>query len=472
MLEAPGRVLPRPMSLCQAPPGELAFLLEAVGPGTRALAARRAGRRDPRLRPARQRLPARRRAAAPRRRRHRRRALPVPLRAARRAAGDPRLPQRMARGGRGARPERRGRRRADPRHGARCPRATTSLACGPEPMLEAVRELVPGRPARLGGADGLRLRRVLRLLGRDRRRPPAPLRRRAGPGGRVILERLRLPRRARSAGSRARARRLRDEDRHAAAARGQPRRCGSPRPRRGMLNSIGLENPGIEALPRRQAAAPGASSACRSGSPSAASRASDYAEICAALDDRDEVAAIELNLSCPNVEEAPESAAEIVAAARPETREAALREALAGRDRPARDGASRPGRGRRRALAREHDRGLALDEQTLQPRARRTAARRLLRPGLKPIALAAVYQCYRATGCRSSAWAGSRPGRDALEFLAAGATRGCARDDPLHRPRRAGRVRAELAEELAARACRDRGRPRSCAPRRAGRVAR
>ena len=37
--EAPGRVLPRPMSLCQAPPGELTFLLEAVGPGTRALAA-------------------------------------------------------------------------------------------------------------------------------------------------------------------------------------------------------------------------------------------------------------------------------------------------------------------------------------------------------------------------------------------------------------------------------------------------
>jgi NAD(P)H-flavin reductase len=39
MLEAPGRVLPRPMSLCQAPPGELAFLVEAIGPGTRALCA-------------------------------------------------------------------------------------------------------------------------------------------------------------------------------------------------------------------------------------------------------------------------------------------------------------------------------------------------------------------------------------------------------------------------------------------------
>jgi dihydroorotate dehydrogenase electron transfer subunit len=39
MLEAPGRLLPRPMSLCLAPPGELGFLFEPVGPGTRALAA-------------------------------------------------------------------------------------------------------------------------------------------------------------------------------------------------------------------------------------------------------------------------------------------------------------------------------------------------------------------------------------------------------------------------------------------------
>jgi dihydroorotate dehydrogenase electron transfer subunit len=39
MLEAPGRLLPRPMSLCFAPPGELAFLVDAVGPGTRALCA-------------------------------------------------------------------------------------------------------------------------------------------------------------------------------------------------------------------------------------------------------------------------------------------------------------------------------------------------------------------------------------------------------------------------------------------------
>jgi dihydroorotate dehydrogenase electron transfer subunit len=39
MLEAPGRLLPRAFSLCLAPPDELAFLVDPVGPGTRALCA-------------------------------------------------------------------------------------------------------------------------------------------------------------------------------------------------------------------------------------------------------------------------------------------------------------------------------------------------------------------------------------------------------------------------------------------------
>jgi NAD(P)H-flavin reductase len=39
MLEAPGRLLPRPFSVCLAPPGELAFLVDVIGPGTEAIAA-------------------------------------------------------------------------------------------------------------------------------------------------------------------------------------------------------------------------------------------------------------------------------------------------------------------------------------------------------------------------------------------------------------------------------------------------
>ncbi len=45
MLLPPGRLLPRPMSLCLAPRGELAFLIDPIGPGTRALAGLAAGDR-------------------------------------------------------------------------------------------------------------------------------------------------------------------------------------------------------------------------------------------------------------------------------------------------------------------------------------------------------------------------------------------------------------------------------------------
>jgi dihydroorotate dehydrogenase electron transfer subunit len=43
MLEAPGRLLPRPMSLCLAPPGEFAFLIDPIGPGTESLCSLAAG---------------------------------------------------------------------------------------------------------------------------------------------------------------------------------------------------------------------------------------------------------------------------------------------------------------------------------------------------------------------------------------------------------------------------------------------
>ncbi len=45
MLEAPGRLLPRPMSLCLAPPGELAFLIDPIGPGSHALCQADVGER-------------------------------------------------------------------------------------------------------------------------------------------------------------------------------------------------------------------------------------------------------------------------------------------------------------------------------------------------------------------------------------------------------------------------------------------
>jgi NAD(P)H-flavin reductase len=43
MLEAPGRLLPRPMSVCLAPRGQLAFLVDPIGPGTRTLCMQQPG---------------------------------------------------------------------------------------------------------------------------------------------------------------------------------------------------------------------------------------------------------------------------------------------------------------------------------------------------------------------------------------------------------------------------------------------
>jgi dihydroorotate dehydrogenase electron transfer subunit len=45
MLEAPGRLLPRPMSLCLATQHELGFLIDPIGPGTRALCSLEPGDR-------------------------------------------------------------------------------------------------------------------------------------------------------------------------------------------------------------------------------------------------------------------------------------------------------------------------------------------------------------------------------------------------------------------------------------------
>ena len=217
----------------------------------------------------------------------------------------------------------------------------------------------------------------------------------------------------------------------------------------GMLNSIGLENPGIEALlahklPRL--AELGVALWVSVGG----FAASDYAELCAALDDRDEVAAIELNLSCPNVEEAPESASEIVSAARPQTRKTLYAKlSPAATDLPDTARAVQSAGADGLTLV-NTIRGLALDAKTLQPRLGRETGG-YSGPALKPIALAAVFQCYRATGMPIVGTGGISNGRDALEFLAAGASSIALGTILFADPDAPGRVRRELADELASR---------------------
>ena len=213
----------------------------------------------------------------------------------------------------------------------------------------------------------------------------------------------------------------------------------------GMLNSIGLANPGrerflAETLPHLRLL----------GVPLWVSvggfSARDYAETCAALDD----VTIELNLSCPNVDDAPETAAEIVAACREATNlplyakltpsawdlaEQARAAAAAGAD----------GLSLVNTL-----RGLALDERTLRPQlAAGTGG--YSGPALKPVALAAVFACARAVELPIVGMGGVQSGLDALELIAAGASAVALGTILFSDPDAPSRIRSELAAECAAR---------------------
>ncbi|MGH3073007.1 MAG: dihydroorotate dehydrogenase [Gaiellaceae bacterium] len=221
----------------------------------------------------------------------------------------------------------------------------------------------------------------------------------------------------------------------------------------GMLNSIGLANPGrqrflTEALPELR----------RLELPIWVSvggfAASDYSETCAALDSCDGVAAVELNLSCPNVDEAPESAAAIVAACR-----AATTLPLYAKLSPAAWDIAEVARSVEAAGADGLSlvntlRGLALDGATLRPTLARGAGG-YSGPALKPVALAAVYACAAAVEIPIVGMGGVQSGIDALELIAAGASAVALGTILFSDPEAPSRVRAELAAEAGARGLRD-----------------
>jgi dihydroorotate dehydrogenase (NAD+) catalytic subunit len=213
----------------------------------------------------------------------------------------------------------------------------------------------------------------------------------------------------------------------------------------GMLNAIGLANPGrdrflAEHLPRlRELGLPlwiSVGGFC----------ADDYAETCAQLP-REGVEAIELNLSCPNVDEAADSAAEIVAACRrstelplyaklsaahPDVAEVARAVAAAGAD----------GLSLVNTL-----RALALDRRLRPLLARGSGG--LSGPSLKPIALHVVSACHEATGLPIVGMGGLCSGRDALEFVVCGARDVALGTVLFSDPGAPARVRGELAAACA-----------------------
>ena len=160
-------------------------------------------------------------------------------------------------------------------------------------------------------------------------------------------------------------------------------------------------------------------------------------------------ATIELNLSCPNVEEAAASAHEIVAACR-EATTLPLYAKLS----PANWDVAEVARAVEAAGADGLSlvntiRGLKLDERTLEP-SLGPALGGYSGPALKPIALAAVYSCRRAVDLPIVGMGGIRSGRDVLEFVAAGANDVALGTVLFTDPEAPVRIREELAAEVAA----------------------
>jgi len=227
-------------------------------------------------------------------------------------------------------------------------------------------------------------------------------------------------------------------------------REGNPPPRIaevecGMLNSIGLQNPGIERflaenLPRLSAL--GVAIWVSVGGFSAP----DYTAVCEQLDDRAEIETIELNLSCPNVEEAPETAAQLVAAARGVTSKP-----LYAKLSPATWDVAESARAVAHAGADGLSlvntiRGLALDPTTRRPKLARGAGG-YSGPGLRPIALACVHVCAAAVDLPIVGMGGIASGDHANDFVSAGASAVALGTVLFADPWAPSRIRSELEHE-------------------------
>ncbi len=225
-------------------------------------------------------------------------------------------------------------------------------------------------------------------------------------------------------------------------------REGNPPPRiaeteTGMLNSIGLQNPGIDAfaenhLPRLSEL--GVPLWVSVGGFSAA----DYGVVCERLDGQASVSTIELNLSCPNVEEAPETAAELVAAARSVTDKPLYAKLSPATWDVAESARAVVDAGADGLSLINTIRGLALHSGTRRPMLARGAGG-YSGPALRPIALACVAACAEAVDVPIVGMGGIGSGTDALDFVAAGASVVALGTILFSDPWAPSRVRSELA---------------------------
>ena len=238
---------------------------------------------------------------------------------------------------------------------------------------------------------------------------------------------------------------------------------GNPAPRlaetpSGLLNSVGLQNPGIDAFLQRDL--PWLlSRGARVVVSIAGQTIREYAGLAARLSDTAGVTAIEVNLSCPNAEDAgqsfaldPQRAGSVIAAVRGSARydipvfaklSPDVTDIVAVASACVTSGAD--GLSLINTML-----GMVIDPVTVRP----VLAGRyggLSGPAIRPVAVRCVWQVRAAfPAVPIIGTGGVRTGRDALELLLAGASMIAVGTEIMHDPSACSRVLKELEEEVAA----------------------
>lgn len=242
-------------------------------------------------------------------------------------------------------------------------------------------------------------------------------------------------------------------------------RAGNPPPRVaetpcGMLNAVGLENPGADHFIRE--VLPGLK---RYPVPLVVSIAGfstgEYGELARLMTAAGSMEALEVNISCPNVE-----AGGIAFGTVPAMAAAVIREVRAHTDLPViakltpnvTDIASVAGAveeaGADAVSLINTVTGMVIDIEKRRPLlANRVGG--LSGPAVRPIAVRAVWEVYRAVKAPVIGMGGIMEGRDAIEFMLAGARAVAVGTANLVDPTAADRVRREIEEYLAAHGIRD-----------------
>lgn len=208
-------------------------------------------------------------------------------------------------------------------------------------------------------------------------------------------------------------------------------RAGNPTPRvseahAGMLNSIGIPSKGLDHYRREVLPA-----YTGFGTPVVVSISADtvqeFAQAAAELS-LPEVAAIEANISCPNLEAdgmafamSPETTYQVVSALRRSTRHPLWAKLTPNASHIAAVARAAEQAGADALVMGNTVLGMAIDVRTRRPRLGNVMGG-LSGPAIKPIALRMVHQCHRSVGIPIIGCGGIGSAEDAVEFMLAGAS--------------------------------------------------